>query len=134
LARGHWSWPGDGERRRWPETHGEAKLGARTRGFGAENEYGEDGGARGTIYMGHVGHRRGARRNKGHHQWWLLIHAFGDRKGMGRCWLLKGKMRGGQAAPMLTRRSWPEASGRRLQLLGEEEGEGGFLILYIFLK
>jgi hypothetical protein len=37
---------GDGERRWWPETRGEAKLGAQTRGFGAENEYGENGGAR----------------------------------------------------------------------------------------
>jgi hypothetical protein len=32
--------PGDGERRWWSETRGEAKLGARTRGFGAKNEYG----------------------------------------------------------------------------------------------
>jgi hypothetical protein len=30
------------------------------------------------------------------------------------------------------RRSRPEASGRRLQLLGEEEGEGVFLPLYVF--
>jgi hypothetical protein len=71
VASGARNRPGDGERRRWPETHGEAKLGARTRGFGSENEYGENGGARGAIYRGQVGHRRGTRKNKGRHQWRL---------------------------------------------------------------
>jgi hypothetical protein len=93
--------------------HSEAKLGARTRGFGAENEYGENGGARGAIYRGQVGHRRGARRNKGRHQWRLSTHVFGERKGMGQHWLLKGKRRGGQVAPMLVRRSWLEVNDRR---------------------
>jgi hypothetical protein len=41
AARGQ-SRSSDGERRRWLETRGEAKLGARTRGFRAENEYREE--------------------------------------------------------------------------------------------
>jgi hypothetical protein len=39
------------------------------------------------------GHWRGTRRNKIRHQWRLSIHALGDRKGMVRRWLLKGKMK-----------------------------------------
>jgi hypothetical protein len=85
-------------------------LGARTTGFGAENEYGENGGARGAIYRGQVGHQRGARWNKGRHQWRLSTHTLGERKGMGRRRLRKGKRRGGQVAPMLVRRSWPEVN------------------------
>jgi hypothetical protein len=87
-------------------------LTAGTRGFGDENEYGEIGGAWRTIYRGQVGHRRGTQRNKGHHQWRLSTRALGERKGMGQRWLLKGKRRGGQAAPMLVQRSWPEVNDR----------------------
>jgi hypothetical protein len=39
------------------------------------------------------GHRRGTRRNKIRHQWRLSIHALGDRKGMVRRRMLKGKMK-----------------------------------------
>jgi hypothetical protein len=52
-------------------------LGARIRGFGAKNEYGENGGARGAIYRGQVGHRRGTRRNKG------LLDRLGRRRAAG---------------------------------------------------
>jgi hypothetical protein len=38
------------------------------------------------------GHRRGTQRNKIRHQWWLSIRVLGDRKGMVRRWLLKGKI------------------------------------------
>jgi hypothetical protein len=39
------------------------------------------------------GHRRGTRRNKIRHQWRLSIRTLGDRKGMLRRRLLKGKMK-----------------------------------------
>jgi hypothetical protein len=113
VASGAQNQSGDGERRLWSETRGEAKLGAQTRGFGAENECRENGGAQGAIYRGQVGHRRGAWRNKGRHEWRLSTRALGERKGMGRHRLLKGKRRGGQAAPMLMQRSWPEVNDRR---------------------
>jgi hypothetical protein len=102
------------------------------RGRGGDRRSYMEEAARGQAAWGH---RRGTRRNKICHQWRLSIHTLGDQKGMVRRRLLKGKMKVVGRLFGSAPRVWRGRVKRRRRPVGlpeEEDGEGGFLILYAF--
>jgi hypothetical protein len=78
----------------WPEVHGSVMLGAQTIGVWGEKSMRENVGARGTIYRGRAGHRRGAR-GKQRSPSMAAFNSRVTRALEGWRHLLEGKWRGG---------------------------------------